>query len=107
MFDHNISGKLRDHSQLRTKTLDEILREYSIDKIDFLKPDCEGSEGHILKSDSRSCLGRINKIAMEFHDNLSPLNHDEIKKLLEDHGFSCNADWDGQSQFGYLYARRH
>jgi len=107
MFDHNINGKLHDYIEVPTKTLEEIMRDHSIEKIDFLKLDCEGSEGQILKSASSSCLGKIMKIAMEFHDNVSLLKHDEIKKLLEDHGFSCNLDWDGKSQFGYLYSRRH
>jgi len=107
MFDHNVKGKLHDYIEVQTKTLEDIMRDHSIDKIDFLKLDCEGSEGQILKAASSNCLGKIAKIAMEFHDNVSLLKHDEIKKLLEDHGFSCSLNWDGKSQFGYLYSRRY
>lgn len=107
LFDHNNKGQLYDYVHVPTKMLEKLMEKHSIKKIDFLKIDCEGSEGQILQSTSRKCLEKTRKIAMEFHDNVSILKHDEIKRLLESSGFSCNLNWDGASQFGYLYARRN
>jgi len=43
---------------------------------------------------------------MEFHDNVSLLNHDEIIRKLENCGYKCSLDFDGKTTFGYLFARR-
>jgi len=82
---------------------ENIFEENKLDKIDFLKLDCEGSEGSILLSTPKPYLQRIAKIAIEFHDNVSQLNHQEIRELLEDVGFTTELSWDEISPFGYLY----
>ncbi len=102
---HSAEGELRDHVEVSTTTLERIIRDNSLEQIDFLKLDCEGVEGQILQSTPKDQLRKIRKIAMEFHDNVSSLSHDEILELLEDQGFSCWLDWDGKSSFGYLYGR--
>ena len=106
LFDHNITGQLARSVEVPSKTLETIIREHGLERIDFLKMDCEGSEGQILKAVPMHCLEKIKKIAMEFHDNVSLLNHDEIVGLLEKSGFLCSVNWDGESPFGYLYAKR-
>jgi hypothetical protein len=75
-------------------------------KIDYLKIDCEGSEGTIFECLSEDDLRRVRKIGMEFHDNLSSLNHDEIEDRLLSAGFKTQVEWDGKSPFGYIYAKR-
>ena len=65
--------------------------------------DCEGAEGTILRSMHPDYLRRIKKIVMEFHDNLSPLDHNELKSLLEKAGFSTSLRWDSKKPTGYLY----
>ncbi len=106
LFDHNIKGQLNRYIEVPSKTLERIIDENVLNQIDFLKMDCEGSEGQILKAAPIGCLERIKKIAMEFHDNVSLLNHDKIVNLLENCGFQCRLKWDGESPFGYLFARR-
>ena len=106
LSDRSAEGELDDYVEVSTTTLERIIRDNSLERIDFLKLDCEGVEGRILQSTSRDRLRRIRKIAMEFHDNVSLLNHDEIAKLLDAQGFSCWLDWDGMSPFGYLYGRK-
>lgn len=106
LFDHTIYGKLDKYIEVPTKTIEQIMEDYSISKIDFLKLDCEGSEGYIFKNITPECLVQINKIAMEFHDHVSIMNHEEIKELLENNGFVCSLNWSRKSPFGYLYARK-
>jgi len=81
-----------------------IMDEYSLSQIDFLKLDCEGSEGAIFASTPREYLRRIRKISLEFHDNVSSLRHEEIQRLLEDMEFQTALRWNGKSPYGYLYA---
>lgn len=89
LFDHNIRGKLEEYVTIPTITLQRIIDENNLQKIDFLKMDCEGTEGSILISTPKDYLQRIRKISMEFHDNVSELKHEEIRKLLEEAGI-CN-----------------
>jgi FkbM family methyltransferase len=106
LFDHNIMGKLEKYTEVPTITLQSIMDDNKLDKIDFLKLDCEGSEGSILMSTPKDYLKRIGNIAMEFHDNVSLLKHDDIKRLLDEVGFVTKLNWSGKSPFGYLYGKR-
>jgi FkbM family methyltransferase len=62
------------------KPLAEILAEHDVDKVDFLKVDCEGGEYVLFDSMSDDMLGRISRIAMEFH-HFSP-EHD-VKRIMQ------------------------
>jgi len=106
LFDHNVFGQLRDYVEVESVTLSSLFETYQLDAVDFLKMDCEGSEGHILTSTPRATLRRIGRIAMEFHDNVSPLSHTEICAILERSGFETRLAWDGKSYFGYVFGRR-
>lgn len=105
-FNNSKLGELEDSFEVPTTTLPDIMDSNSIEQIDFLKMDCEGSEGLILTSTPESYLKRVRKIAMEFHDNHSKINHDEIQKLLERAGFTTNLEWNGESPIGYLFGWR-
>jgi FkbM family methyltransferase len=87
------------------ETLDELVVSRGVDRIDLLKMDCEGAEGRILRSVAPDVLQRIGRIAMEFHDDASPLRHEELQRLLEERGFTTRVRWDGRSATGFLYAR--
>jgi FkbM family methyltransferase len=87
-------------------TLERVMEENRLERIDFLKVDCEGAEGLIFAAASGECLGRVGKIALEFHDDFSPLRHEELQRRLEETGFRTRLRWNGKSSQGYLYARR-
>ena len=106
LFNHSIEGKLEKYIKVPTTTLQRIMDVNNLEQIDFLKLDCEGSEGSILMSTPKDYLQRIKKIAMEFHDNVSQLKHDGIQRLLKELGFITKLNWNGNSAFGYLYAIR-
>jgi FkbM family methyltransferase len=106
LFDHSIKGKLEKYVEVPTTTLQRIMDDNGLGQIDFLKLDCEGCEGSILVSTPIDYIQRVRKIAMEFHDNVSILNHEEIQGLLKKAGFVTQLNWDGKSPFGYLYAKR-
>ncbi len=97
---------MENYIEVHAITLQRIMDDNNLERIDFLKLDCEGSEGSILMSTPRGYLERIQKVAMEFHDNVSQLKHDEIQRLMEEVGFVTSLVWDGDSPFGYLYGRR-
>ena len=103
-----LSGVTRpeSHIEVPTTTLQAIMDSNDLERIDFLKLDCEGAESAILQSTPDEYLKRIRKIAMEFHDHLSELNHQDIQHILERAGFTTRLKWDGKSPLGYMYAWR-
>src|ERR1051326_4742043 len=90
--------------EVPTTTLPTIMDNNHLEQIDFLKLDCEGAESSILRSTPEAYLKRIKKIAMEFHDYLSDINHEELQAILQRAGFHTRLKWDHVSPVGYLYA---
>lgn len=91
---------------VRVATLPQLLAEHGFERVDFLKLDCEGAEGLILPALSDALLFSIRCIALEFHDDLSPVAHDALAKRLVERGFEVELRWDGRSSNGMLLARR-
>lgn len=92
--------------EVPTTTLQAFMDKNNLDRIDFLKMDCEGSEGPILHATPIKYLKSVRKIAMEFHDHLSQFNHDDIQNLLEDVGFTIRLRWDTLSPIGFIFGWR-
>jgi hypothetical protein len=87
-----------------TKTFSEFIIENKLNHIDFVKMDCEGAEGEILESFDKTHFEMIDKFAVEFHDNRSILTHDQINELFKSHNFKTNLKWDGEGNYGYIFA---
>ncbi|MFZ1721378.1 MAG: FkbM family methyltransferase [Microgenomates group bacterium] len=106
LFDHNSEGKLSTYVQVPTVTLESIFKTHHLSQIDFLKIDCEGSEGAIFQSTPDRIWKKIERIALEFHDNVSIIHHAEIEKRLSKLGYKTDIVANPDSPFGYIYAFR-
>lgn len=74
--------------EVNTITIDKVVEELKIDKINFLKIDVEGAEYLILKSIPNKIFDIINNIAGEFHlfkSNNKEFNYKSIKRILKPH----------------------
>jgi|WetSurSiteA1Bulk_404760.scaffolds.fasta_scaffold02258_6 FkbM family methyltransferase len=58
----------RGYEEIEAKTLEELITENNLNKIDFLKLDSEGAEYAILENTPDYIYDRIITISMEFHD---------------------------------------
>jgi len=87
-------------------TLQDFMDRQQIKQIDFLKMDCEGAEEAILLSTPKEYLQRVRKVVMEFHDHLTCLKHDELRKLLQEAGFSTELKLEKGGPLGFLYGWR-
>lgn len=88
---------------VKTTTIEQIIKNNKLNRIDFLKIDCEGSEGLIFKNIKLNTLRKINKISMEYHNNVSVMNHTEIIQKLRQAGFIVKI-FKPSNNFGYIYA---
>jgi FkbM family methyltransferase len=102
LFDHGIAGVYDEYVEVRSTTLSSFLDRHGIATVDFLKLDCEGAQGLILPS---APLERIERIAIEFHDNVSQLSHEEIAAQLRQAGFTVWVE-SNSTPFGYVSAKR-
>lgn len=92
------------------QTLDNILRTQDIDRVDFLKVDCEGGEYAIFDSISDETLGRISRIVLEFHELHPSHDHRRIVNRLKSAGFEVTVERTLLDRFllqtGMLWAKR-
>lgn len=81
------------------KTLEALLDESNLHRVDLMKMDVEGSEYEILLSTSPKSLSRIRRIAMEYHGDCEPYSKQELFSHLRRAGFAVN--WDLCDALGY------
>jgi len=86
--DHSLHFKGGKKTRVKTITLKKFMKVNKIDRIDFLKMDCEGVEYEILFKSPDSVLKNIRKISMEYHDIDGERSMTSLKRFLEKKGFS-------------------
>jgi hypothetical protein len=71
--------------------INELLNYLNLEKIDYLKIDCEGAEKEIFQEITKDTLNKINKIVVEYHS-------DEIKTIIvnkiNEYGFKIEKDFE-------------
>jgi FkbM family methyltransferase len=58
--------------QITSFTIPEIMSKYSVEFIDLIKMDIEGSEFELFDYNPKEWTGRINMLAVELHEGLKP-----------------------------------
>ncbi len=85
-------------------TMDDLFVKCKIDKINFLKLDCEGAEHEILLNTSSKTMKKIEKIGMEYHE-IGKLTAEGLITFLQKNGFVVRRQ-RLQTSIGLLYATR-
>jgi len=67
MFRGRVTAAKLERIPIQVTTLDGIFRSHHLDRIDFLKVDCEGSEYRILEAANDHTIQRIGRISLEYH----------------------------------------
>lgn len=89
-------------------TLQQVFDEHGLDRCDFLKMDIEGGEYAILHGADTALLKRVQRIALEYHDNTSAGQHDQLVQLLQSQGYQVQVQPNPVHDYlGYLYAMRN
>lgn len=86
-------------------TLGSAFERHGIARCDLLKIDCEGAEFEILLGLAPAVFARVARIVLEYHDHVTAHTHEELARVLEEHGFHVttrpNPAW---RELGFLYA---
>lgn len=100
------NGQFENYINVSSTTLEKIFKRYSLGQVDFMKLDCEGSEGHIIASTPSYIWKKIRQVSLEFHNSLSVLSYKDIEQKLKSLGFCTLVDYQRNSPIGYIYAWR-
>lgn len=92
-FDKRTDDK--DALSIQCMSVNDIFAEQGIDQCAVLKLDCEGAEYEALYALSADTAGKIQKIVMEYHDDLK--NDKNTLKSLANH----------MQQFGFKLTHQH
>jgi len=92
---------------VKSLSLLDALTKLGLESCDLLKMDCEGAEYSILFTTPLSVLERIQRIVMEYHDNVTQYNHIDLARFLYERGFHIETFPNPvHSHLGYLRAIR-
>ena len=72
--------------EVKSISLKDIFIDNKLNKIDFLKIDCEGAEYKILFNTPKKVLKKIKKIALEYHQ-MDGFSVEDLKEFLSNNGF--------------------
>lgn len=88
---HSLTHQFSDEGEIViTDTLDNFFEHQQIQKCDFIKFNCEGSEFEILMESSSETLEKIDKMLVLYHMDLSGQYHiNKVIKKLNQLGFYC------------------
>lgn len=93
-----------DLVEVKTNTFANFIKENNIQKIDFLKVDCEGGENYIFNEENFEFIkNNVKKMVVEYHNEY----RHEIKKILINANFNIVEDaFDPEYHFGLFYANK-
>jgi FkbM family methyltransferase len=91
-------------------SIGQLLDDHAIDRVNFMKIDCEGGEYDIVRNVSASDWRRIDRIVIEFHEYHEHHRHGDIVKTLQENGFDVVVQKDSVTyrlmRFGTVWAKR-
>jgi FkbM family methyltransferase len=89
-------------------SLDEVMKD--LERVDFLKVDCEGAEYVMFEQLSDDAWARIGRIAMEFHEYSPDHDHQRLVKLMQQKGFEVEVETNFVEhkllKYGMMWATR-
>jgi FkbM family methyltransferase len=86
-------------------TLAQVFEGEGVARCDLLKLDCEGAEFEILLNTPPAVLSCIDRVALEYHEQLTGRSSDELIDRLRAAGFTVRRDASGRRS-GYVFAVR-
>ena len=88
LYKEHVKQEREKYLDVPSTTLDDIVRDHGIQKIDLLKLDCEGAEYEILYKASPDTLRKVRRIGLEYH-RVPGQSVAGLQDYLAKQGFRC------------------
>lgn len=96
-----------DEIQIDAIGINTIFNSFNLERIDYLKVDCEGSEFEIFDSMSEDFLStKIRKTAIEFHNFVGSEDVQKLLQKLKNCGFETFVKNDPNVPLGMIYGKK-
>lgn len=107
MFDDINKESQKNSYLVKTQNFAEFINENNIEKIDYLKIDCEGAEYDIFSTIPNEYLkNNIKKIAVEFHHKITDKRVYELIQKLRIAEFEIKSVYSDGADTGMIYAKK-
>jgi FkbM family methyltransferase len=107
MYDNINVAEMNNSYDVNVIGFNEYILNNGIDKIDYLKVDCEGAEYEIFESiDMDFLTNKVNKIALEFHHNIHNEKVIRLISKLKECNFEIRKVYNDGDSTGMLYAHK-
>lgn len=94
----------KEGAKIKIITFDNFIKLNSIDAIDVLKVDIEGSEKELILGASKESMNKCKYITMEFDIRVGKYLGDIVQKMSETHHVRTMGSWErGGMIWGWLY----
>jgi len=91
-------------------SIGRLLDDHEVDRVDFLKIDCEGGEYDIVKNTGLRDWRRIDRLVIEFHEYHKSHSHLQLVQVLKNNGFEVDLDLHPINyrlmKFGTMWGKR-
>jgi FkbM family methyltransferase len=88
-------------------SLNDVLSNNSISKVDLLKVNAEGAEYEILYATPKECFDKIDEIRMEYHQqDQAGCNLASLRSFLETMGYTTTHLYEYKAGEGFLWMKR-
>lgn len=74
--------------RVQSITMERLIKDFNIARIDYLKMDIEGAEAEIILTANPTWLDRVDAMKIELHD----VDYNDFHQALTTHGFRCYPD---------------
>lgn len=99
--------RIENGLSVQALSLADAFAMLELDSCDLLKLDCEGAEYAILFGAPHPILEHIQRIVMEYHDNVVQYNHNDLTRFLNERGYRVDTFPNPvHAHLGYLRAIR-
>mgnify|MGYP001039418442 CR=1 FL=1 len=96
--------------EIKTISLQDIIKNNDLQRINILKLDCEGAEYQILLNLDNQTLQKIDKIVSEMHPKIENFKIKDVEDFLTKHGFNVKIIHplnNTSKELVMLYAKNH
>ncbi len=80
--------KTATNRRARSMTMESLIEDFNIARIDYLKMDIEGAEAEIILATNPTWLDRVGAMKIELHD----VDYNDFYQALISRGFRCHPD---------------